>query len=40
MEELLYGKDGVLEQVAREFVETPSVEIFKTRLNAYWCDLL
>jgi len=39
-EELLYGKgDGALEQVAREDVESPSMEIFKTHLDAYLCSL-
>ena len=41
MRELLYGR--VTEhwnRLPREAVESPSMEIFKTCLNAYLCDLL
>jgi len=40
-EEFLHSEgDGALEQVAREVVESPSLEIFKTRLDKVLCSLL
>ena len=40
-EELLPSEgDGALEQVAREAVESPSLEIFKTHLDKVLCSLL
>jgi len=40
-EELLYfGGDGALEQAAQEAVDSPSLEIFKTRLDKVLCSLL
>ena len=32
--------DGALEQAAREVVESPSLEIFKTHLDAHLCSQL
>jgi len=40
-EELLPSEgDGALEQLPREVVESPSLEIFKTRLDKVLCSLL
>ena len=40
-EELLPSEgDGALAQAAREVVESPSLEIFKTHLNKVLCSLL
>jgi len=40
-EELLPSEgDGALEQVAQEVVESPFLEIFKTRLDKVLCSLL
>ena len=40
-EELLHSEgDGALEQVPREVVESPSLEIFRTHLDKVLCSLL
>ena len=41
MEKLIYIKgDGALEQVAQKGCGVTSMDIFKTCLDAYMCDLL
>jgi len=40
-EEKLYREDDrALEQATHKTVDSPSLEIFKTHLNAFLCDLL